>query len=270
MGVDGFDRTNRNAKAFLKAYHEVWAGEVTQPRGTLCREVQDFRMELDMEYSPLTSFAARKLNLDYAKRELIWYIGADKFDKSIEQYASTWQKIRQKDGSYFSNYGQYIFPDQFRFVVQELLQDRWSRRASIVLLKPEHLFHENKDVVCTYGMNFSIRNSQLHMRVHMRSNDIIFGMTNDVFCFSMIYRMVFAILCEDDAYKDLRPGRYVHLVDSMHVYDRHFAMIEQLWKQGLNGYQYIEVPWPTAREAKIAADSGYVGREEMWGNWLNT
>src|SRR6185503_7362068 len=110
------DRALGNARAFLSAYHQVWGGEDIYPRSTVCREVADFRMDLDMQYSPLTSFAARKLNLNYAKKEFVWYLGADKFDSSIEQHATTWAKIKQPDGSYFSNYGQYIFPKQFQFV----------------------------------------------------------------------------------------------------------------------------------------------------------
>lgn len=256
-----------NAKTFLQVYADVLAGHMTYPRGQKCIEVTDYQFQLDMTQSPLTSFRARNLNLKYAKEEMKWYLGGDKYDKSIEQYASMWKKIRQPDGSYYSNYGQYIFPHQFNFVIAELLNDPWSRRASIVLLKEEHLFSDNSDVVCTYSINFRIRNSRLDMSVNMRSNDVIFGMTNDVFCFAMLYRLVYAHLIKNTT---IVPGRYVHKVDSLHVYERHFAMIKQIVDEGLSGYEPIYVPWPKSVEADIAVRyKKPVDHTGEWSQWMN-
>jgi thymidylate synthase len=248
-----------NAEQFLRAYADVMNGQEVGPRGQLTREVCDYAIVLNMADSPLTSFKARNLNLKYAKQEFLWYLRADKFDRSIEKYATMWQKIRQPDGSYFSNYGQYIFPRQYQYVLECLTKDVNSRRASIVLLKPDHLFHDNKDVVCTYAINFRIRNGQLDMTVMMRSNDIIFGMTNDVFCFSMLYRMVLKALSKEIS---CAVGTYTHFVNSLHVYERHFPMIEQLVKDWMSGYEHIYVPWPTEYEANFK-DTG------PWLAWLN-
>ena len=265
-----------NALTFLDAYQDVYKGDEIRPRGSVCREQTDCILGLDMKEEFLTSFRARKLNLKYAKEELKWYIRADKFDQSIEKHATMWQKIRQPDGSYYSNYGQYIFgsprggPSQFTFVVDELTRDPWSRRASIVLLKAEHLYAENKDVVCTYAMNFRIRRDKLDMSVSMRSNDIIFGMTNDVFCFGMIYRMVYAML-SGTAYKQLGPGMYHHKVDSLHVYDRHYAMIEEIIKDDMGGYVHIKTPWPTPEEVARTIETGYVHADRgKWSTWLES
>lgn len=237
-----------NAETFLQVYKDVFSGEAVAPRGQVCKEVCDYKFTLDMRHSPLTSFRARGLNLNYAKEEFKWYLRGDKFDDSIEKHATMWQKIKQPDGSYFSNYGQYIFPHQIRFVINELTMDRNSRRASIVLLNERHLFIENKDVVCTYAINFRIRNNQLDMTVMMRSNDVIFGTTNDVFCFAMLYRMVYALLAN---IIPLSVGKYTHFANSLHVYQRHFDMIGKLIIDGMEGYQSILVPWPTTDEAEM-------------------
>lgn len=241
-----------NVHAFLQMYQDVNRGQPISPRGQVCKEVCDYMFKLDMRFSPLTSFRARKLNLKYAKEELKWYLRGDKFDQSIEQHATMWQKIRQEDGSYFSNYGQYIFgQNQIHFVLDELRKDPNSRRASIVLLQPYHLFLDNKDVVCTYGINFRIRDKRLDMTVMMRSNDVIFGTTNDVFCFAMVYRMVFAILSQ---YMPINVGYYTHFVNSLHVYQRHFDMIAEIVQDGVQGYTAIMVPWPTADEVEAILD----------------
>lgn len=255
-----------NAKVFLKMYKDVWAGKEVSPRGQLCREAVDYKFTLSMAESPITSFNARNLNLQYAKEEFKWYLRANKFDDSIEKHATMWAKIRQPDGSYFSNYGQYIFPKQFNFVIDELTADVDSRRASIVLLDKSHLFHSNKDVVCTYAINFRIRNSRLNMTVMMRSNDVIFGTTNDVFCFAMLYRMVFAILAEVIA---IKPGTYTHFVNSLHVYERHFEMIQQIISEGLAGHNRINVYWPTGCEISKTLRVGLNSKHGAWSEWLN-
>lgn len=254
-----------NADVFLQVYKDVMQGDCVSPRGSLCHEVCDYSFVLDMNDNPFTSFRARNLNERYAKEEFLWYLRADKFDVSIEEHASLWAKIRQPDGSFYSNYGQYIFPKQFGFVVEELRRDPSSRRASIVLLKPEHLFHENKDVVCTYAMNFRIRKGVLHMTVMMRSNDVIFGMTNDVFCFSMIYRMVAAMLVQ---WMPIEIGTYRHFVNSLHVYERHFDMIKQLVDVGMSGYSAMLIPWPSPHEVAEVLHKKFEYGAGPWMRWL--
>jgi thymidylate synthase len=256
-----------NARAFIRAYADCHYGELLPIRGSIVKEKENARIELAGHLSPLTSFAARKLNLNYAKQEFLWYLRADPLDDSIEQHATMWAKIKQPDGRYYSNYGQYLFPDQTRYVVESLLADRFSRRASVILLQPHHLFHENKDTVCTYAINFRVRQGKLNMSVHMRSNDVIFGTTNDVFCFNMYQRFVAALL-------GLEPGTYCHLVDSLHVYERHFSMVDTLLKGAVQDYRYIDVPMFSGKEARQLADCiGSVGyRNQVFGpvtEWLH-
>src|SRR5690606_30286682 len=125
------------------------------------------------------------------------------------------------------------------YVVQTLDDDPNSRRASMVLLKREHLFDTNSDVVCTYAINFCIEDDRLHMTVMMRSNDVIFGFTNDAFCFSQLYDFVYALLKE--RLFRLKYGTYTHMTNSMHVYERHFLMIESICASGPHGF--IPVPY---------------------------
>jgi thymidylate synthase len=183
-----------------------------------------------------------------------------------------WAKIRQPDGSYFSNYGQYIFGEhiggisQFEFVVRTLADDVHSRRASIVLLKHNHLFADNRDIVCTYAINFAIEGTALHMTVMMRSNDAVYGFTNDSFCFWNLHRFVHACLLAH--YRNLRLGQYVHIANSMHVYARHYAMVEQILTDGLDGFEEVRVPDVTADEvAQLITSHGKRG-EGPYCDWL--
>lgn len=251
--------SNSNMDSWLDVLSRIrYEGTMREPRGQICRELYNGKVIFDTRTSPLCSFNARKLNLTYAKKELIWYMQGDPRADWICDYATMWQKLKQDNGFFYSNYGQYLFnfkqsrdhKTQFEFVVDELARDQDSRRAVMVLLQPYHLFHDNVDVVCTYAMHFCIWNKHLLMTVLMRSNDAIYGLTNDSFCFWSIYQMVFAMLQEK--YPELRRGHYTHMANSLHIYLRHFEMVDQIVKDGFAGFTDIPVPHITAKEVRYA------------------
>lgn len=230
-----------NARVFLDVYDRVMGGNVLSPRGSKIVEVENVQFDLEMDDSPCTSFKARKFNLDYAKAEFVWYLRGNPFDTYIEQYASTWPKLKQPDGSYYSNYGQYLFGQyQLAWALNQLVQDKDTRRASCVLLSKDHLFNDNVDIVCTYGLNLRIRQNKLNMSVSMRSNDLVWGTTNDVFAFSMLYNIAYAYL--KFTYPALKKGIYTHKVDSLHIYEKHWDMVKHIIQDGMAGYRYIDIP----------------------------
>lgn len=280
-----------NIHTMTLMYDAVNRGYEVETRGSKCRNVSNMAVVLKAAECPLTSFRDRNLNLNYAKEEWLWYLGADKMDDSIEKHATMWKKLKQEDGSYFSNYGQYIFGremipiiegsgsqmmakpsdqfklSQFEYVIQQLKKDEGTRRASIVLLRQEHLFDSNTDTVCTYAINFSVINHVLDMTVMMRSNDVIFGFTNDAFCFWNLYAMVYAILRQ--TYDDLAPGDYTHFTNSMHVYDRHYEMIQKICTSHNGGHIRLPaVPWPTAQEAVELFKTKGKGGSGAYTTWL--
>lgn len=202
-------------------------GHKVSPRGEEVIEIENASY-IFTPFQRFINFECRKLSVPYIKKEFLWYLKGDRFDNSICKYASFWKTIQNKDGSFNSNYGQYIFgiENQFDIVLNILKKDKDSRRASIIILKPEHINSDTKDVCCTYAINFRIREDILNMTVHMRSNDAIFGLGNDLPCFSFIFEMMYNTLKE--FYPSLEQGLYYHNVDSFHVYARHYEMLEKI------------------------------------------
>jgi len=215
------------------AFREIFSrlmleGKFVSPRGQLVLEAENFQYTLK-PYQRFQSFNCRKLNLNYIKDELLWYLKGNRFDLSITEKAKIWKGIVNDDGSINSNYGQYLFPSkcgQFNSAFCTLIEDKDSRRASMMILSADHLLSVTKDVPCTYALNFRIRENMLNMTVHMRSQDAIFGMGNDAPAFSFIHEMMFNLL--KDQYPDLRYGKYCHFADSFHVYERHFKMMQTI------------------------------------------
>lgn len=257
--------------SFVRVYRDLnQHGVLVSPRGQNVVELEDYQFTLQ-PYERLTSFRARKLNLAYCIEEFLWYLRGDRHDTSIEKHATMWAKIKDPaDQGFNSNYGQYIFgEEQFTWVVQELSRDPDSRRASMVLLQRRHLRETNPDVVCTYGINFRIRRDKLKMSVSMRSNDAIFGMTNDVFCFSMLHEMVLIYLRSRLPHLEL--GTYTHKVDSLHVYERHWPMLAQLACEGEEGYEPIEMPramMPVEYQLIRANDTKFDRDEYPFAAWI--
>lgn len=269
-----------NVHTLLNMYGTVMRSQERAPRGLRTKNVRNMAVQLDGRWSVLTSFRARNFNLNYAKQEWLWYLRADKFDDSIEQHATMWKKLKQADGSYYSNYGQYMFghrdyhhvssqPSQFEYCADQLLKDPDTRRASMTLLQPYHLYDGNTDLVCTYAINFTIEDNVLHMTVMMRSNDVIFGFTNDAFCFSQLHKFMY--VCLRKRMPTLEIGNYTHFTNSMHVYERHFDMIRNIVTDGIDGYQHIEVPEPTYEEvADLVRNRGILSEHNKgaYGEWL--
>lgn len=248
-----------NAVRFLSTYRDIMRyGVIRTPRGQLCKDLMNGVINLDLTDSPCTSFNARKFNLQYAKKELLWYIEANPYADWIQDYATAWKKLKQhRSGLYFSNYGQYLFDkhiggeerkSQFQYVFETLIRDPDSRRATMVLLQPHHLFHDNVDTVCTYAIQFAIYDNKLNMTVMMRSNDAIWGLSNDAFCFWCIYQMMYALVSE--VITNLQRGVYTHIANSLHIYERHFEMVNKIIYEDLKGYTAIFVPFVTANEVR--------------------
>lgn len=231
-----------NGKVFLKAYEDVYLrGTKVNPRGLECREQLNYTLVLDAK-NPLTSFKGRKYSLDYAKREMLWMLTGNRYNSAITEFAAMWRNVMAPDEGWNSQYGQYWFGPQagYKWVVDELKRDSHSRRAVIPMNQPWQLDVDNNDHVCTMNIQFMIRDNQLHMFISMRSCDIVFGLSTDLMTFYLLYNIVYGLLLR--SYPQLEFGQIYHTSQSLHVYERHYQMVEQILADGIDGYEKVELP----------------------------
>ena len=216
-------------------------GVSVKPRGSLIREQMDAQIRLNPQY-PFQSFEARKYDIEYFKAEMRWKLGASKYDDTIKAHAQMWESVQNPDGTFNSNYGQFWFGQQMGFwkVVQELIRDKDSRRAVIPMLNDSHMSPETRDIVCTESVSFHIRNNVLHMTVHMRSSDQIFGLGTDVPTFSVLMMLVYGMLKESYAY--LKLGQMYITAASSHIYERHFQMVKKIVQEPIEMWQVQNLP----------------------------
>jgi thymidylate synthase len=84
----------------------------------------------------------------------------------------------------------------------------------------EYSENGKNDFICTNSVTYYIRDNYLHAVVQMRSNDVVFGYKNDY----AWQRFVLDRLSNDVG--DVRPGNIIWQVQNLHVYERHFHLVQ--------------------------------------------
>lgn len=199
-------------------------GHIVSPRGKRTIEL------LDVTYSmpPTIHFDSRptrNLSLNYVFREFLWFCKADRHDVRMQDYAPIWKTCLQWDGGINSNYGQYLFQggieSPFCSALSHLVKDQDSRRCWIPIFQTFHqTWPQHEDYPCTTGIGFRIRGTALEMVVHMRSQDLWWGASNDEPVCYLIQLMAQAYLAMRGLVLDV--GEIVHKIDSLHLYERHW------------------------------------------------
>jgi Straboviridae dCMP hydroxymethylase len=169
-----------------------------------------------------------EVNRDYVRRELEWYGSQSLNVNDIPGGApEVWKRVATPDGRINSNYGWMIYSEangnQYGNVYRELNADRNSRRAVMIYTRPSMHVDQRadgmQDFACTSTVQYLIRDEKLHAIVTMRSNDVVFGYKNDRAWQDHVLRQL-----ADDVGID--PGDIIWQAGSLHVYERHFHLIE--------------------------------------------
>jgi thymidylate synthase len=205
-----------------------------------------------------------EVNWDYVKREEEWYNSMSLNVNDIPGGApAIWKAVADKDGFINSNYGwciysnenfskmeidahgivpekdvqrdetdqYYVAASQYDAVAYELKKNPLSRRAVMIYTRPSMWLDYNKngrsDFICTNSVGYVIRNGALNAHVQMRSNDSIFGFRNDLAWQRHVLEKLAAEL-------DVEVGQIHWSVTSLHVYARHYYLVDHFIKTGKN------------------------------------
>ncbi len=198
----------------------ITKGKLTFPRGFTCKELDGFQVKLDMNEPELT-LAGRGCNRNFMAAEFLWILAGRNDLAFVERFNSQMANFSDDGKSLYGAYGQGI-GEQLKFCMKTLKEDESSRQAVMTFWKPNP--SKSKDIPCTIGLHFMVRDGKLNCYSHMRSNDLWLGFPYDVYTFSMLSKFVADNL-------GFKLGYMVHNADSMHLYDEHLLKV----KQALNG-----------------------------------
>ena len=201
------------------------------PRGQRVRESLCVSFKIENPRDRLIYNPARKFSFTYVIAEMLWYISGNNKTSWISHYSKFWNKISDDGKTANSAYGARIFEKneriagsqfiQWDFIKEELRKDPDSRRAIIHIRVPEDSIKAKLDVPCTISIQYFIRSEKLHCIVNMRSSDLILGISYDIPAFTFMQEMMANELGVD-------VGSYMHVSNSLHVYERHFDMLEKI------------------------------------------
>ncbi|MEU8324117.1 thymidylate synthase [Nonomuraea sp. NPDC048881] len=206
------------AELFAGAVHLTLEGEKVKPRGMETREVLDVRLLLEQPRARLLyAPPARVLNTAFAVAETVWILsGSDapwiyEFNGQLRQYAEDDGILRGAYGPRMRRWDGHV--DQVAQVLATLRDDPHSRRAVIQLYDPARDCGGHRDVPCTLGYRFHLRQGRLHMATTMRSQDLWTGLPYDIFAATTLQELMAGWLGAELGY-------YHHHVDSLHLYER--------------------------------------------------
>ena len=176
-------------------------------------------------------------NEKYIKAEIEWYDTTSPFVDDLAKIygkrVQIWDSISDSLGKVNSNYGYCIYDTrrncQYYHAVKALKDDPMSRQAIMIYQDPWMHKIAGKDFTCTnavqYFMVEDTNGWNLDCVVQMRSNDAVFGYNNDFAWQRTVLRRAAADL-EDHYGKDIIPRTITWQVGSLHVYPRHFHLLE--------------------------------------------
>lgn len=177
-------------------------------------------------------YILREPNQEYIDAEIRWYMSGNLDVDTLAQYygkrVKIWDNVACEHGLINSNYG-FLFLSmenytQFNNVVDKLKRDKFSRQAVAIYNRPsmhnDSVYLGRADFVCTNAVQYFIVNDKLETVVQMRSNDAVFGYNNDYAWQRLTQEMVCAEL------DGIVPGKITWQVGSMHVYERHYNLLE--------------------------------------------
>lgn len=206
---------------------------VTDKSGVKCLELCGASFVADQE----TIFG--KVNEDYVKREHEWY---DSMSLNVNDIPAPvpaiWKYVATPDGRINSNYGWAVYSegnyDQYKNCFTQLSKDPDTRRAVMIYTRPAMQYDYNKDgmsdFMCTNNVQYMIRDNRLHAYVNMRSNDAIFGYKNDFAWQDTVLTRLHEDL--NMIYPELEKGLIHWNVGSLHVYERHFDIVQRYIETG--------------------------------------
>lgn len=208
--------------------HEVIPGQsLSVGSSKPFREILNYHLTVRNPRQRLLRTSAR-FYLPGAVARFVWMMAANDRLMDIEFYFGPRITPFSDDGVLVpgSSYGHRMLQpepglDQLAAVIKRLKVDPGTRRAAIAVYQAEDAVRESRDIPCTFGLFFHIRDEALHASVIMRSNNALTLLLYNLFEFSLLAEAVAAELRQP-------LGTLSHTALSMHIFGDGYERAQQL------------------------------------------
>jgi thymidylate synthase len=199
-------------------------GQPVKPRGMLSYELRNLSLTLLDPIDSLPLGVGRKLNLAIAAAEALQLISGVSDPALMRRIQPRFANFM--DGSALhGSYGPRI-RWQMDDVMKLLQIDSFSRQAIATIWDPSYdrsVPEPPRDLPCTLNFQFFWREGKLEMHTNMRSNDVVLGVSYDLFQFAQLQLTVARFL-------NTEVGAYHHHVGSFHLYASDTGVLDHLHK----------------------------------------
>lgn len=184
--------------------------------------------------------------------ETVWVLSGNNEIDPVLSFFLPRAKNYSDDGKIWTNgYGHKLYQGgQVDNIIKELSNNINSRRAVMSIWTPfddtlnsldKRGISNPKDISCTNWIGFLIRDNKLDMKVQMRSNDILFGMSHiNIFEWTLFQEIIMNILKNE--HRELTLGTFRYSVASLHMYERNRDQAESIVKKYINESDYSVDP----------------------------
>lgn len=226
----------RNLSKFNSIYfgllYKLWHSSIiSKPRNLEIKELIAVNFSIDASDN-IIDIKNFETNTEYAQEELRWYLSGSNHITFSDKIYNIWKRYSDDGITVNSAYGYRIFDkniytllSQWEWVKKKLKRDIHSRQAVININLPADKLNETKDFPCTMYLQILVRDNKLNWITNMRSQDIYYGMRNDIYCFTELQKILAKQL-------NLSLGRYYHFCGSLHLYEKQYDKVKQLMKNG--------------------------------------
>ncbi len=239
---------NQTVKKFFKAdnYEDLYLDILKElrdnpectpiTRGIGCREITNLTLEITDPRNRLVWNKGREADYNFAMKFFLWMLNADTdfsyvsgANKNAINFIDKPKDDKVMPTNFSTAYGPRI-AKQLPYILEELKRDKESRRAVIHILNEDDLdmlgTDTKEEYPCTDSFTFMIRDDQLHMYTHMRSNNMVLTIVYDIFNMTMFHEFLWKELTY--FYPDLKLGTYHHNIVSAHYFDREQALVDKV------------------------------------------
>jgi thymidylate synthase len=229
---------------FARASTAILAqGRTVAPRGMATAEIMGAYLKLTDPTARMVHISPQRvLNPAFAAAEAVWILSGSSADW-IHDYNSRLAALTDH-GSLQGAYGPRLRRwqgrlDQLDYVRRQLTRDRESRRAVVQIFDPGRDTTGHKDVPCTLGYRFYLREGSLEMHTSMRSQDVWLGLPYDLITTTVLHELM-------AGWVGAEVGDYHHHVDSLHLYAQHQGAAAELADDAPASHRWepLGIPWP--------------------------
>jgi thymidylate synthase len=225
--------------------HVLEHGKEAAPRGMKTREIEDAVIRIDNVFNTLPLEVGRGTVPGIGAVEACQLLAGVTVPDLVISVGPQFANYAEDNGLFHGAYGPRT-AGQYDILIERLQQDPDTRQAVVTIWNPQlDLQAQKRDYPCTILHQFRIRDNKLNMSVYMRSNDVWLGAAYDFFQFTRVQIAMASVL-------GIEPGKYVHHVGSLHIYEQHYESADKL-KYALHSPSIPPITGRTWNEVKSSA-----------------